>query len=384
MKQTCRSARLIFLAFGLGISCWAPMVPFAKNRLAIDDAELGLILLVFGIGALMTMPLSGWLVYRFGTRFITLTSGLLIAAVLPLLTLASTPLSLSLVLFLFGTGTGGLNVSINAQAVIIESKSLLPLMSGFHCLFSTGGLLGVLIVSILLEMKLPLYFCALIISSIIFLIVISQWKNLLPQSEDRQSAGLQQTLAFPQGKVLFLGILCFIAFMAEGSMLDWSAEFLRSSLHYDASMAGIGYALFSITMACGRLIGDNLIRRFGALSVFQAGSLMAASGFLVVVNGGRTFEELLGFCLIGFGASNIVPILFSASGRLPATSPSYALAIVTTVGYIGMLVGPAFIGFVAEAMTLSFALGGISLLLMGVGLSGRAVVATSPVNSETL
>ena len=111
-------------------------------------------------------------------------------------------------------------------------------------------------------------------------------------------------------------------------MLDWSAEFLRSSLHYEASLAGIGYALFSIAMACGRLTGDKLIQRFGIFAVFQAGSLIAASGFLVVVNAGWGYVELLGFCLIGIGAANVVPILFSASGRLPTTSPSYALTVV--------------------------------------------------------
>jgi predicted MFS family arabinose efflux permease len=378
MKYTCRAARWIFLAFGLGISCWAPMVPFAKKRLALDDAQLGLVLLMFGIGALITMPLSGWLVYRYGSRFIVLTSGLLIIAILPLLAIVHTSLLLSLALFLFGAGTGALNVSINAQAVIIESKNPLPLMSGFHCLFSTGGLLGAVIVSLLLEFKVPLLFCALTISCVMALILISQWTHLLPLSEDRQSEPSQDKFAFPESKVLFLGVLCFISFMAEGSMLDWSAEFLRSSLYYDASIAGIGYALFSIAMAAGRLIGDNLIRRFGVLSLFQAGSLIAASGFLIVVNGGWGYAELLGFCLIGFGASNMVPILFSASGRLPTASPNYALTVVTTVGYMGMLIGPAFIGFIAEAKTLSFALGGMAILLMAVGLCGRIVVpATS-------
>ncbi len=259
-------------------------------------------------------------------------------------------------------------------------------MSGFHCLFSTGGLLGAVLVSVLLEFKFELLFCALTIASIMALIFIFQWKYLLNVIEDRPQIQIQspteKRFVFPDATVLLLGVMCFIAFMAEGAMLDWSAEFLRSALHYEAALAGIGYALFSIAMAGGRLTGDRLIQRFGSLAVFQVGSLVAAGGFLVVVTSSWGYGELLGFCLIGIGAANIVPILFSTSGRLPATSPSYALSVVTTVGYLGMLIGPACIGFIAQATSLSLALGGIALLLAAVGLKGGGVLLASPAISQ--
>lgn len=379
-KRACLATRLILLAFGLGMSSWAPMVPYAKMRLGVDDAQLGMILLVFGIGALCAMPVAGWLVHRFGSRPMTFFSGLVVIGLLPFLAVAHTSLVLSLVLFLFGASTGALNVSINAQAVEVESRSPVSVMSGFHCLFSTGGLLGALLVSMLLEYGVELFVCALVISVIMSLLLLSQWKNLLVEKRSQPIHNTPGKFVLPEFKILFLGILCFIAFMAEGAMLDWSAEFLRSVLHYDVSIAGIGYAIFSIAMASGRLFGDKLIEKFGILAVFQMGSWLAASGFLVVTYLSWGYGELMGFCLIGLGASNIVPILFSSSGKFPSSSSSYVLTIVTTLGYVGMLGGPAFIGFLAQATSLSFAFACLSLLLLGVGMSGRKALA--PLNYQ--
>lgn len=379
MKQTCWAARLIFFAFGLGISSWAPMIPFVKTKLELDDAQLGLIFLVFGIGALVMMPITGWLVGRLGSRLMTLISGLFVLASLPLLTVADTPFTLSFVLFIFGAVTGAMNIAINAQAVSIESKSATAVMSGFHCLFSTGGLFGAVIISLFLEWQWSLWNSALVVSSIMFLILISQWRNLIAENHKSQTTSTTKTITWPETKLIFLGVLCFIAFMAEGSMLDWSAEFLTSSLHYEASIAGIGYAIFSIAMAFGRLLGDKFIQRFGALLSFQLGSLLAAAGFLILINISWGYGELFGFFLIGLGASNIVPILFSASGKLGSSSPNYSLTVVTTMGYLGILFGPAVIGFIAKATNLSFAFSSVALLLIAIGLSGRAVLlAPSP------
>lgn len=371
------AARLIFLAFGIGISCWAPMVPFVKRSIGLDDAGLGVLLLMFGIGALGTMPLSGWLVQRMGSRRLTLVSGMLMAMTLPFLTFVSSSIVMGFILFLFGATTGALNVSINSQAVEIEKNSQRVLMSGFHCFFSAGGLLGAVIVSALLEYGAPLPFCGVFVALIVACLILTQCKNLLPKSSDSAVVPIQQKFNFFDGKVLFLGFLCFIAFMSEGSMLDWSAEFLLSSLHYQPAAAGIGYALFALAMTFGRFFGDRAINRFGALTIFQAGSFIAASGFIMTVYIPATFGyvQLLGFIFIGLGASNIVPILFSAAGKVPSASSSQALSVITTIAYTGMLMGPAVIGFVAQAFTLSFAFTGIAFLLVAVGLCGKALEA---------
>jgi predicted MFS family arabinose efflux permease len=375
MRKTNWAARFIFLAFGMAISSWAPMVPFAKERLEVDDAQLGAILLLFGLGALGTMPMTGWLIQRFGSRTLVLFSGCIAILLLPMLTIASTPLILSLILFLYGACTGALNVSINAQAVLIEQNSGRTLMSGLHCFFSLGGLLGALIISILLDQQLSLFISSLLVAIVICLLLVSQWRYLIPEAiKEKQTEASDIFFAIPGIKVITLGMFCFLSFMAEGSMLDWSAEFLRTSRGYETSNAGLGYACFSIAMAFGRLMGDRLISRTSIFTVFQAGCFLAACGFMIEVFFSFSYSELWGFFLIGLGASNIVPILFSSSGRLPSISASYTLTIVTTLGYVGALIGPAFIGFLAQATTLSFAFASIALLLILVGSTGRLAI----------
>lgn len=370
MNSARRAISIIFFISGLGLSSWAPMVPYAKSRLGLNEADLGLILLAFGIGALLSMPLTGWLVQRFGSRNVTIYSALLLIVILPILTVAASTLSLSLFLFLFGATCGTLNVSMNSHAVFVEKRNDKPIMSGIHCLFSLGGLAGAGVMSLLLEMGMPLFTCSFTLSVLMAAVLIPQYKSLLPTDTEATSSA-HVPFAFPRGKVIFLGSLCFISFLAEGSMLDWSAVFLRSIHGYEAALAGIGYAIFSVAMAFGRFIGDRFIHRFGPIMTIQVGSLLAASGLLLSVNFSWGYIELIGFGMIGLGAANIVPILFSAAGRLPDTAPSHALAVVTTLGYMGILLGPAFIGFVAQSTSLSTALIGVAVLLIGVGIASR-------------
>ena len=376
MKQASRATRFVFLSFGIGISSWAPMIPFAKSRLELNDAQLGLLLQVFGIGAILTMPISSWLVKRFGSAVVSIVSGLLVLLLLPTLTIAPTSFYLGAALFLFGGATSAMNIAINAQAITVESRSGQSLMSGFHCLFSFGGLLGVVLMGSLLELKWSLFSCAVLVSLFMALILFFQGKYLLFDKPSVSSS--EKTRGVIEYKALLLGFLCFIAFMAEGSMLEWSAEFLRSSLNYSTSHAGIGYALFSISMATGRLLGNKIISRLGQQLTFQMSAIVASSGFIILVTALWPYAELIGFVMIGFGASNIVPILFSSSGKLKKTAPHTALAIVTSLGYAGLLMGPPVVGFVANSFSLAIALGGIAGLLFLIGLFNSILSVKAP------
>ncbi|MCE2982322.1 MAG: hypothetical protein LW832_02030 [Parachlamydia sp.] len=170
-----------------------------------------------------------------------------------------------------------------------------------------------------------------------------------------------------------LGLFCFMAFMAEGSMLDWSAEYLKSSLLYEPSRAGLGYAFFSTAVAMGRFLCDTLIKRYQTITIFRAGYLIAACGLTLVINGGWGGIELLGFFLIGIGAANGVPIIFSYSGKLAAISTETALTVVTTCGYGGLLLGPACIGYLAHHTSLYFALIMMALIIFALACCGKAL-----------
>lgn len=371
------ATRFFFLNSGIGVSCWAPMVPFAKSRLELNEAELGLVLLAFGLGALAAMPVTGWLVGRSGSRKASGIAAAIMIATIPLLTIAPTALMLSMLLFVFGATLGTLNVAINSHAVTVETKCNRNLMSGFHCLFSTGGLVGAGLISVLLDAGFSLFGSALFLSSLLACLLTTQCRNLLSPEHEVQPRQ-ESSFKLPQGRVLFIGILCFIMFMSEGAMLDWGALLLRSVYDYSTANAGMGYALFSVAMATGRFFGDRIIQRMGQMTVIQAGSVLASAGLILLVNSPWQHLELLGFVMMGLGASNIVPIMFSTAGRLPNSSPSAALAVVTTLGYTGILLGPAMIGFVAQTTTLSFSLLGVAVLVFAVSLCGRLAVKPVP------
>jgi predicted MFS family arabinose efflux permease len=362
-----RATRLIFLLSGVGMASWAPMVPYAKARLGLDDGTLGLVLLCMGCGAAAAMPLAGFLTHRFGNRDIIGVSGLMVCLALPLLTLAPDAWALAGALLFFGAALGVVDVSMNAHAVDVEKLRGKPMMSGFHGLFSVGGLVGSAGMAALLKAGAPLTGSAIAVSLALLVIVLTQWKHFLVRHEEAHAES-RAPFRMPGGAVFLLGFLCMVVFLAEGSMLDWSAVFLRFSRGFDASSAGLGYAAFSIAMAACRLMGDRITAHVGPVAIVRGGSLIAAAGFLAATLIPWGPAALLGFVLVGIGASNIVPVLFSAAGRLGGASPGVAIAIVTALGYAGMLAGPAGIGFVAHLSTLSIALTGVAGLLVVVSL----------------
>lgn len=366
---------IMFLICGVAYSCWAPMVPYVKSRLDLNEAELGMILLAFGIGALLSMPLTGWAVQRFGSRMITSIAAPGMLVFLPLLAVATSSFILSTLLFGFGFVGGAYNVSVNAHSVAVEAHIGKPILSRFHGLFSFGGLVGAGSMSFLLAFEIPLLHASMYLSLLMAVLSFCFCRHLLPAEADLRNVQ-ERSFSWPQGRAFLYGAICFILFLAEGSMLDWGAVFLRTIHGYETSLAGLGYAIFSVAMAFGRFIGDRWIAKFGSTFVVRLGALLAASGIFLAIHLHGNYLELLGFFCIGLGASNIVPIMFGAAGRLTGTSAAVALTIVITMGYTGMLLGPTLIGWVAQATSLSLSLACIACLLVIVSLiAGRIVSA---------
>lgn len=353
------------------MSAWAPMVPFAKTRLGINDADLGLILLALGGGAMLTMPLSGVLINRFSSRATMIGGAIVMVGALPFLASAPTPLLLGVSLFCFGAGCGALDVAMNAQAVVVEQKMNKIIMSSFHGLFSVGGLLGAVIVSFLLNQGLSILGAALGIVALAGVIGLIFFRQLLPPSEDHKVTG--SALVLPRGPVVVLGVLAFISFLAEGALLDWSAVFLRFERGFSVDNAGIGYAIFSAAMTVGRFTGDRVAHALGPVPTLRYGALLAAAGYFLFVLVPYDWASFVGFAGIGLGLANVVPLMFSAAGRLKDLSPSISIPAVTTMGYAGLLAGPALIGFIGHATNLLVGLGGVGVALLVVAASARVV-----------
>ena len=367
-----RSTQLIFLVAGLGMSVWAPMVPYAKTRLGLDDAQLGLALLALGGGPMLSMPLVGWLTHRLGNRSVIVVAGLLMCLALPLLAEVSSMAALVGALLYFGIVLSAVDVAMNAHAVDVERLDGGRLMSGFHGLFSVGGLTGAALMSGLLAAGMSLGAAAVAIALLLAALVWWLRGGLLPDGHEA-STTRHTGFRLPRGLVWLLGLLCFVSFLAEGAMLDWSAVFLRDFRGVAPASAGFGYACFSVAMAMGRLVGDRVISRTGPVWAVRAGAALAAGGFLLSACVPGVWPALLGFVLIGLGASNIVPVLFSAAGRLPGTSPAIAVATATTLGYAGLLSGPALIGFLSHICSLPIAFAAVAGLLLLVMVSARIV-----------
>ncbi|MFH7005746.1 MFS transporter [Flavobacterium bizetiae] len=365
--------RSIFFVCGLALSSWAPMVPFAKARLNLDDASLGMLLLLLGTGAIIMMPISGYLSQKFGNRTIIAISAIIIALVLPLLAFFDGILLMSFSILLFGAGIGTIDVAMNAFGIHLQNIYGKPIMSSLHGLFSVGGLFGSMGLGILIKMGLPPLTAAICISVLVVLTLGLQYSNLFSAAEEfvnipaKHSESQAWNWSWLNKGVLFLGFLCFIVFMVEGAMLDWSALFLHEDKALDESLAGAGYAVFSIAMACMRLFGDRIVEKYNASIVVFAGALLASAGLLLGILSPLVSISLLGFFLLGCGAANIVPVFFNEAGKLKNIKTATAVAVITTMGYSGQLLGPAGIGFIAHASSLSKALLVCAVLLFLVG-----------------
>ena len=364
-----RAVATLFLVNGIGFATWIPHIPFAQRTFGLDEATLGLTLLAIALGAMTTMPLAGGLITRWGSRRLCVMSGIAFCLVIPSLMMISWYPLFVFNLFLLGAFGGALDVAMNAHGVYVEDQYPNPIMSSFHGMFSVGGLVGAGVAGGLLAWGWTPEQHAALMSVALLILTAAALRYLLPP-EPRvvaDEAASTPLFALPRERtmVLLSALACFV-FMAEGAMADWATVYLEAMPATSASLAAIGFAAFSLTMAVGRLTGDAVIRMLGRVSVVRGGSALGMTGLLVVSLSTEPYLAIAGFALIGLGLSNIVPILFSAAGYLSPKTPAQGIAAVTTAGYFGFLVGPPVIGLLAKLITLSgaFQLLAASLLLV--------------------
>ena len=345
------ATRAAFFIPGFATALWATLVPFAKARTGINDVTLGLVLLCLGAGSLLAMPLSGVLAARLGCRRVMVASSLLICLTVPGLALAGSAWSLGLVLFVFGAGVGACDCVMNMQAIMVERDSGRPMMSGFHAFYSIGALSGAALVALLLSAGTgALVACLVVVAGVLAITAgAARWWRT------ERAAQEESSFAWPRGVVAVIGAVCFISFLAEGSMLDWSAVFLHDVRGVALAHAGWGFVAFNIAMTCARLLGDSVVNRLGASKAVLAGGLLACAGFALATLVPSFAVALLGYALVGIGCANIVPVMFSLAGRQTRMPASAAIPAVTTLGYAGVLLGPAAIGFIAQQWSLPVA-----------------------------
>ena len=361
---------LFFLNGGLFAS-WVARIPLIQQRLELNHAVLGAVLLCVAAGAVVTMPLAGLLNGRLGSERLCAMWVIPYAVALPLLAICPDVITLALALFFFGCGHGALDVAMNAQAVVVERFYGRPVMSSMHAMFSFGGLLGAGFGALMAWMKWEPIWHFTIVSVVLGAIGWFGCRYLL-HAVDRVEKSGGGGFVLPPKALLPLGIVAVAVLIGEGAMADWTGVFLHKVLGSSEAVAAGGYAAFSIAMAVGRFSGDKLVEKLGSVSLVRISGLVAAAGLAVALFTDSPWISLAGFVLVGAGCSTVVPCVFSAAGRMPGVQTGVALASVTTMGYLGFLIGPPLIGFVAQGIGLRSALLLLILTnLLVAGLAGR-------------
>ena len=371
------SVAAIFLVNGFLIGSWAPQIPGFLARLQITEFTLGLLILLFGLGALSAMPWCGALIGRLGSRRVIHLFGAVAVFGLLLIVLAPDVPLAALALFLFGATVGGMDVAMNANAVEVERRLRRAVMSSSHGFWSLGGFAGGGLGGLVIKDGGAVSH-AIVVTVLALAVFMAAARGLI--TETRPAIRQKFRLALPRSPTIYLvRIMALFSMIPEGAVLDWAALYLKQELGAGIATAGLAFAAFSGTMALMRFAGDAVRNRFGAVTTLRVSALVAATGMLVGGLAPSAWVAILAFALSGFGIANMVPIAFSAAGNQPGLSPGAGLSTVTMMGYSGILLAPSVIGFIGQHVGFSPAFVGVSGLLVIVFLmAGLARAADMP------
>ncbi len=356
------ATRCGFFMAGFGLSVWAPLVPYVRERIEMTDAVFGLLLLCIGVGSLTWMPLSGVLVSRWGIRPVQLCSVVLLALALAGMALTDSMLLLALSLFCFGGSLGVIDVIMNIQAVLVETAVGRRLMSNFHGMYSLGAISGALMLTGLLTLGLAPEIGSFLMIGLIVAANLGLARGFLPN----RAPGGGFAFVRPTGVVLLVGLMCFVVYLAEGAVLDWSALYLTGEKGLEVAKGGLGYAAFALMVTIARFAGGPLVNAFGTARVIAFGGLLAAFGIGLSLAAEHWAVALIGYGLCGLGCANVSPVLISSLSRQDGMPVQLAVTVATTIGFAGVLAGPAMMGVVAHFSSLGMAFALLAVLLVGI------------------
>ena len=337
-----------FFLSGLSFSSWASRIPTLKDALHINEAELGTLLFIMPISQLIGIPLSGWLVSKFDSRWPLIIAFVLHAIMLLMIGLSSTIPTLVVSMFLYAFFMRILNIAMNTQSINLQKIYTKRINGSFHGLWSFGGIAGVGITTLMIAGNVSMKTHLLYISILLIITTLVTFRNLIPV--DRSATGNKLTFGKPDKQILLLGIIILFAAICEGGMFDWSGVYFKEVVKVEIFTAG--YLIFMTCMAISRIISDYIIQKIGMRSMYKFSAGLITVGMLTAVLFPSFWMAMIGFSLVGFGTASVVPMTFVLSGTSEKYSPGIALSIVVTYAMIGILLGPVLIGYIAHAINL--------------------------------
>lgn len=362
---------IVFFVNGFAFATWVSRIPAVRDQLSLTEGQLGTALFGLAAGALVAFPLAGRATAIKGARAVTLLSGLVYCLALPGPALAGGLGLLVLSLFVFGAANGAMDVSMNALAVEVEALVGKPIMSSLHGMWSAGGLAGAVTGSFFAKQAISPELHLLIASGFLVatLLISKRW---LPASRT-SSAQSAPHFARPETAMIGLGIIIFCSFLIEGAMADWSAVLLRDSFNTSEATAALGYAAFSLAMMSMRFAGDRVITRWNATALLRSTNTIGAIAFGAALWLQNVELMLIALALVGFGTATVAPLVFREAGKRARSGAANGIAAMATVGYGGFLVGPPFVGWIAEVSTLRAALSVLVVLALTIVLLAHHV-----------
>ncbi len=373
---------VFFFIAGLTFATWASRIPAIQAKLHLSDGALGGVLFALPAGLMLSLPLSGWLVSKYGSRPMMITGALFYPVILLLLASSPSVFQLTISLFAFGVLGNLINIAMNTQAVGVESLYGRSVMASFHGLWSLAGFSGALIGGFFVSQGISPLIHFSIIAALAVILVLLFFKNSLRHDTGNNTP--QKLFVKPDRKILLLGMIAFCTLLSEGAMADWSGVYFKKIVEAPASLITLGYVAFTAMMATGRFLGDWLVTKLGVKNMLQISGTMITSGLLLSVLFPYLLTATIGFLLVGFGVSSVVPIVYGLAGKSKTMSPGTALASVSTIGFLGFLIGPPVIGFIAQAVSLRWSFTLIGILGFGTAILARKLnLPSNSGDSET-
>ncbi|WP_205501932.1 MFS transporter [Rufibacter psychrotolerans] len=360
----------LFFLQGLCFSSWGSRIPSIQQQLQLSEAQLGAVLFSLPVGLMLSLPFTGWLTSKIGSRKVVTIALVIYSTTLVTIGLSQTTWQLVVALFFFGFASNMANISVNTQAVGVESLYKKSIMASFHGLWSLAGFVGAAIGTFMIGADIIPLHHFLMVLAVVLLGVALAYRYAFPQ--DAAAPANQPIFVKPDKALMGLGLIAFCSLICEGAMFDWSGVYFQKVVQAEKAWVAAGYTAFMSTMAFTRFIADWLTSRLGLKRVLQLSGVLTAVGLAIAVLFPHMVTAIIGFLLVGAGVSAVVPLVYGVAGKTKTMAPSMALAAVSTIGFAGFLVGPPLIGLLAgvSSLRLSFAV----IALMGISvalLSGR-------------